>query len=216
MWKKNQRMLVAVAGLCAVRELEVHRCVSNTLPSVHFSAVQLKCATRLSTLVSMTQIVLVRCSCAHRESETATSSSTAFLFSSSGKLQNYGGLRELNAPPPQKAHCKQARRVKIQKRFWAHKPSIRRRRGTKRAEADATPAITKNLCQICDERARQITAQGSSAAKLLTCLCCEVLQRVVSICKCFGYLCTFFAQMDKSCVFPRLFCEVEHSWPLSQ
>lgn len=111
---ENQRMSVAVGGLCAVRELQVHRCVSNTLPSVHFSAVQLWCAAWLSTLVSMTQIVLVSCSCAHRESETATSSSTAILFSSSGKLQNYGGRESSTPCRLGKARCK---RVKIQKRF---------------------------------------------------------------------------------------------------
>lgn len=95
-----------------------------------------------------------------------------------------------------------------------------------RARADATPAITKNPCQICDAFAANNTSQtpqGSSAAKLLTCLCCEVLQQVVSICKCFGYLCTFSLHkwtnwrpyFFKSCVFsPRLFSEVAPRWAL--
>lgn len=97
MYKKKKSKNVRRSGraVCATWAPGAKVCFKHASLSVlQCSAVQLLCAARLSTLVSMTQIALVSCACAHRASETATSSSTTSLFSSSG---------ELNALPPQKS-----------------------------------------------------------------------------------------------------------------
>lgn len=201
-------------------------CFQTRFPSVHFSALQLFCDSkrryRWPRLRSCAAVVHIG------ESETATSSSsssaTPFFSSSSGKLQTTGAGR---AQRPAVSESTWQTGTRIHRRFWAHKPSIRRRGGAKRSGADATPAITKNLCQICStcaaNKREANTAGFFCAATLLTCMW-EFLQQVslfekaLAICA-FFYSISFFALMSKLTMFfsnhvfpPRLYSEGVPRW----
>lgn len=160
------------------------------------------------------------------------------LFFSSGKLQTTGAERAQRTAASESTRHAGTTHENSKEILSTHthtrcRRSIRRHRGVKCAEADATPAIMKGLCQIYNTCAANNTLQtlpGSSAARFLTCLRCEYLQRR---CVCLHVLSLFvhfflhkstkiiFFFRNRACsvyiptCFPRL-RRVEHSWPLLQ
>lgn len=156
------------------------------------------------------------------------------LYFSSGKLQTTGAERAQRTAASESTRHAGTTHENSKGILSTHththcRRSIRRHRGVKCAEADATPAITKGLCQIYNTCAANNTLQtlpGSSAARFLTCLRCKCLQRrcvylhVLSLfvhfflhksTKIFFF---FFPKSCLFCVYPHLFSEVAPRWAL--
>lgn len=154
------------------------------------------------------------------------------FFFSSGKLQTTGAERAQRTAASENTRHAGTTHENSKEILSTHtrcKRSIRRHRGMKCAEADATPAITKGLCQIYNTCAANNTLQtlpGSSAARFLTCLRCEYLQRrcvylhVLSLFVHFfcinrqRFSSFFFEIVHIFCVYPHLFSEVAPRWAL--
>lgn len=182
---------------------QAHRCVSNMLPSVYFSAVHLLCGARLSTLVSLTQIVLVHCSCACSESQTDTSSSsssTTIIFFK-WQIANYGG-RESST------HCRFRKHTARRHDAWKFKRDFEHTHTHAAGVRFGATEEWNALKQTQHQQLWRVFAKFTTRALQIThCKHCRALLQhgswpacvvntcngVVSICTCFPYLCIFFA-----------------------
>lgn len=181
---KNQRMRRAV-GLCVARELRCTGVFQTCFPQC--TSVQCTyCAAhdsqhwyrwpKLSLCTAVVHVAKVK------QTLLLLLLPPLFFFSSC-KLQTTGAVRAQRTAASESTRHAGTTHENSKEILSTHthcKRSIWRHRGMKCAEADATPAITKGLCQIYNTCAANNTLQtlpGSSAAQFLTCLRCEYLER---------------------------------------